>query len=114
MRKNAYIVIKGRPCKVGQAGGLVYGVRCAGSRAHCNSVLGLVCTALFVGSQVVDVSTSKTGKHGHAKCAFVAGEPPQLAVLDCCAGLALGALPGQCSRSLPPPAPLRNTSSLDP
>lgn len=31
--------------------------------------------------QVVDVSTSKTGKHGHAKCAFVAvdiftGEPP--------------------------------------
>lgn len=30
--------------------------------------------------QVVDVSTSKTGKHGHAKCAFVAvdiftGEP---------------------------------------
>lgn len=35
MRKNAYIVIKGRPCKV------------------------------------VDVSTSKTGKHGHAKCAFV-------------------------------------------
>jgi translation initiation factor 5A len=36
VRKNAYIVIKGRPCKV------------------------------------VDVSTSKTGKHGHAKCAFVA------------------------------------------
>ncbi|PSC75585.1 eukaryotic translation initiation factor 5A-2 [Micractinium conductrix] len=36
VRKNAYIVIKGRPCKV------------------------------------ADVSTSKTGKHGHAKCAFVA------------------------------------------
>jgi translation initiation factor 5A len=36
VRKNAYIVIKNRPCKV------------------------------------VDVSTSKTGKHGHAKCAFVA------------------------------------------
>eukprot|EP00887_Chlorella_sp_A99_P000777 scaffold5.g777.t1 len=35
VRKNAYIVIKGRPCKV------------------------------------ADVSTSKTGKHGHAKCAFV-------------------------------------------
>ncbi|EFN57823.1 hypothetical protein CHLNCDRAFT_56087 [Chlorella variabilis] len=36
VRKNAYMVIKGRPCKV------------------------------------VDVATSKTGKHGHAKCAFVA------------------------------------------
>lgn len=36
IRKNGYIVIKNRPCKV------------------------------------VDVSTSKTGKHGHAKCHFVA------------------------------------------
>eukprot|EP00736_Rhodelphis_marinus_P007257 Rmarinus@m.29871 len=36
IRKNGYMVIKGRPCKV------------------------------------VDVSTSKTGKHGHAKCNFVA------------------------------------------
>eukprot|EP00245_Coleochaete_scutata_P013941 TRINITY_DN5804_c0_g1_i1.p1 TRINITY_DN5804_c0_g1~~TRINITY_DN5804_c0_g1_i1.p1 ORF type:complete len:161 (+),score=44.91 TRINITY_DN5804_c0_g1_i1:163-645(+) len=36
IRKNAYIVIKSRPCKV------------------------------------VEVSTSKTGKHGHAKCHFVA------------------------------------------
>ncbi|KAJ4791471.1 Eukaryotic translation initiation factor 5A [Rhynchospora pubera] len=36
IRKNGYIVIKGRPCKV------------------------------------VEVSTSKTGKHGHAKCHFVA------------------------------------------
>lgn len=36
IRKNAFIVIKNRPCKV------------------------------------IDVSTSKTGKHGHAKCHFVA------------------------------------------
>lgn len=36
IRKNGFMVIKGRPCKV------------------------------------VDVSTSKTGKHGHAKCHFVA------------------------------------------
>lgn len=36
IRKNGYLVIKNRPCKV------------------------------------VDVSTSKTGKHGHAKCHFVA------------------------------------------
>lgn len=35
VRKNGYLVIKGRPCKV------------------------------------VEVSTSKTGKHGHAKCHFV-------------------------------------------
>ncbi|PIN00360.1 Translation initiation factor 5A (eIF-5A) [Handroanthus impetiginosus] len=35
IRKNGYIVIKGRPCKV------------------------------------VEVSTSKTGKHGHAKCHFI-------------------------------------------
>ncbi|KAK3440267.1 hypothetical protein EUGRSUZ_B00553 [Eucalyptus grandis] len=35
IRKNGYIVIKNRPCKV------------------------------------VEVSTSKTGKHGHAKCHFV-------------------------------------------
>jgi len=35
IRKNGFMVIKGRPCKV------------------------------------VDVSTSKTGKHGHAKCNFV-------------------------------------------
>lgn len=36
IRKNGFLVIKGRPCKV------------------------------------ADVSTSKTGKHGHAKCHFVA------------------------------------------
>merc|ERR1711915_639834 len=36
IRKNGYIMIRGKPCKV------------------------------------VDVSTSKTGKHGHAKCHFVA------------------------------------------
>ncbi|KIY94665.1 Eukaryotic translation initiation factor 5A-1 [Monoraphidium neglectum] len=35
IRKNGFMVAKGRPCKV------------------------------------VDVSTSKTGKHGHAKCNFV-------------------------------------------
>ena len=35
IRKNGYVVMKGRPCKV------------------------------------VEVSTSKTGKHGHAKCHFV-------------------------------------------
>ncbi|XP_004508597.1 eukaryotic translation initiation factor 5A-4-like [Cicer arietinum] len=35
IRKNGYVVIRGRPCKV------------------------------------VEVATSKTGKHGHAKCHFV-------------------------------------------
>lgn len=34
----------------------------------------MIITALFgwVFKQVVEVSTSKTGKHGHAKCHFVA------------------------------------------
>ncbi|PKA61016.1 Eukaryotic translation initiation factor 5A-2 [Apostasia shenzhenica] len=43
IRKNGYIVIKGRPCKVS---------------VFC----GLAFSAL-----VVEVSTSKTGKHGHAQ-----------------------------------------------
>ncbi|KAJ8562187.1 hypothetical protein K7X08_011478 [Anisodus acutangulus] len=47
IRKNGYIVIKGRPCKVVEF-------------YHDNL------------EQVVEVSTSKTGKHGHAKCHFVA------------------------------------------
>ncbi|KAK4337671.1 hypothetical protein RND71_042158 [Anisodus tanguticus] len=47
IRKNGYIVIKGRPCKVVEFN-------------HDNL------------EQVVEVSTSKTGKHGHAKCHFVA------------------------------------------
>jgi translation elongation factor P/translation initiation factor 5A len=33
-------------------------------------VLGVAAAALLV-FQVMDVSTSKTGKHGHAKCNFV-------------------------------------------
>ncbi|KAF7151524.1 hypothetical protein RHSIM_Rhsim02G0213300 [Rhododendron simsii] len=48
IRKNGYIVIKGRPCKIEK----------------------LFVVNLVVG--VVEVSTSKTGKHGHAKCHFVA------------------------------------------
>ncbi|CAL9185131.1 unnamed protein product [Musa hybrid cultivar] len=47
IRKNGYIVIKGRACKV-----------------DLYSILSLC-------SVVVEVSTSKTGKHGHAKCHFV-------------------------------------------
>ncbi|KAL6012158.1 hypothetical protein ACLOJK_002636 [Asimina triloba] len=43
IRKNGYIVIKSRPCK--------------------KALILLL---------VVEVSTSKTGKHGHAKCHFVA------------------------------------------
>ncbi|KAJ3697833.1 hypothetical protein LUZ61_001538 [Rhynchospora tenuis] len=47
IRKNGYIVIKGRPCKL--------------KRFPGQSVF----------NKVVEVSTSKTGKHGHAKCHFV-------------------------------------------
>uniref|UniRef100_A0A0E0MMT0 Eukaryotic translation initiation factor 5A n=1 Tax=Oryza punctata TaxID=4537 RepID=A0A0E0MMT0_ORYPU len=51
IRKNGYIVIKNRPCKFN-----VTVCRCYSK----------------VEFQVVEVSTSKTGKHGHAKCHFVA------------------------------------------
>ncbi|KAJ3706006.1 hypothetical protein LUZ61_009711 [Rhynchospora tenuis] len=50
IRKNGHIVIKGRPCKV------------------CSRFVSVE----FFLMQVVEVSTSKTGKHGHAKCHFVA------------------------------------------
>ncbi|KAF9680659.1 hypothetical protein SADUNF_Sadunf06G0144500 [Salix dunnii] len=46
IRKSGYIVIKNRPCKV------------------------YLSLSLFF-FHVVEVSTSKTGKHGHAKCHFV-------------------------------------------
>ncbi|KAF2941432.1 hypothetical protein DAI22_03g345900 [Oryza sativa Japonica Group] len=49
IRKNGHIVIKNRPCKW------------SGNHA-----------SLLVDTKVVEVSTSKTGKHGHAKCHFVA------------------------------------------
>jgi translation initiation factor 5A len=32
----------------------------------------LFLVSMLIGLQVADVSTSKTGKHGHAKCHFVA------------------------------------------
>ncbi|KAG1326574.1 Eukaryotic translation initiation factor 5A [Cocos nucifera] len=58
IRKNGYIVIKGRPCKVTK-----------------ENILYLVFAMKKVklrSNHVVEVSTSKTGKHGHAKCHFVA------------------------------------------
>ncbi|KAG5593698.1 hypothetical protein H5410_034930 [Solanum commersonii] len=56
IRKNGYIVIKGRPCKFWMHG-------------SSKKVLEFYYDNL---EQVVEVSTSKTGKHGHAKCHFVA------------------------------------------
>ncbi|GAY65402.1 hypothetical protein CUMW_240850 [Citrus unshiu] len=50
IRKNGYIVIKNRPCKP--------------------QVFKFPSFSLH-SKQVVEVSTSKTGKHGHAKCHFV-------------------------------------------
>jgi hypothetical protein len=125
IRKNGFMVAKGRPCKVGPAGAGrgadLGGARCA-PRAHCSldgRAPGCPCrrrrrrsrraTPLRIRrcarrrcrpptrpptcrpppadarrrppapprpaptppEQVVDVSTSKTGKHGHAKCNFV-------------------------------------------
>ncbi len=41
-------------------------------RVPCSLLLCLLCNpAARHTAQVVDVSTSKTGKHGHAKCNFV-------------------------------------------
>ncbi|CAL9179759.1 unnamed protein product [Musa hybrid cultivar] len=67
IRKNGYIVIKGRPCKVSYM-------------QFCYMIWSLNSYDLFVFyynskcylQEVVEVSTSKTGKHGHAKCHFVA------------------------------------------
>lgn len=91
IRKNAFIVIKGRPCKVrASAAALIAPViQCAqlmstvasGAALSSISCMRLVASGQFplhvdvwchVWRQVVDVSTSKTGKHGHAKCHFVA------------------------------------------
>ncbi|KAL0801337.1 hypothetical protein Bca101_056513 [Brassica carinata] len=58
IRKGGYIVIKGRPCKDRQK--FLFEVVSHIYRFPCNLVY------------VVEVSTSKTGKHGHAKCHFVA------------------------------------------
>ncbi|KAI7745789.1 hypothetical protein M8C21_020475, partial [Ambrosia artemisiifolia] len=51
-------------------------VRLGGLKNHsmlalCSSVLHFALCSLFV-LEVVEVSTSKIGKHGHAKCHFVA------------------------------------------
>ena len=69
IRKNAFIVIKNRPCKVRFASPPAAGQ----SRPQCKARPWHAAkpTRLRV-RQVVDVSTSKTGKHGHAKCHFVA------------------------------------------
>jgi translation initiation factor 5A len=91
IRKNGFIVIKNRPCKVScqrrspkartvsnvppahlhHLCGLMES--CAAAR-HRPSALRLhsCMTRIRCVPQVVDVSTSKTGKHGHAKCHFVA------------------------------------------
>ncbi|KAG6483419.1 hypothetical protein ZIOFF_060064 [Zingiber officinale] len=70
IRKNGYIVIKGRPCKVPSLTASYISVSSI-------DVVLLILQRLVVyrgveGMRVVEVSTSKTGKHGHAKCHFVA------------------------------------------
>ena len=90
VRKNGFLVIKGRPCKVSllvislQPVGLFDGHHddmllskrfilrrdtAARSWVHLLLIVTLSCWLML---QVADVSTSKTGKHGHAKCHFVA------------------------------------------
>ncbi|CAI0394497.1 unnamed protein product [Linum tenue] len=43
---------------------------CPSELCFCDPLIGVF--SLFCFEQVVEVSTSKTGKHGHAKCHFVA------------------------------------------
>lgn len=58
LRKNEFVMIKGRPCKVSCL--LPRVVSCAFDDSNVNAL------------QVVEMSTSKTGKHGHAKVHLVA------------------------------------------
>jgi translation initiation factor 5A len=62
IKKGGFVVIKDQPCKVRQW------------RACCGSgtILWMLGVVLNRFGQVVDVSTSKTGKHGHAKAKIVA------------------------------------------
>lgn len=91
IRKNGFIVIKNRPCKVSCQRRSLQGrtvshvppahpyhlcrlmESCAAARHGPNALRLHSCmTRVRWALQVVDVSTSKTGKHGHAKCHFVA------------------------------------------
>ncbi|GJN32964.1 hypothetical protein PR202_gb21515 [Eleusine coracana subsp. coracana] len=77
IRKNGFIVIKGRPCKMRMVVWLnrLVGAVCGHFDVRMWHVKWLTVDLSPVsgdGSQVVEVSTSKTGKHGHAKCHFVA------------------------------------------
>lgn len=56
LRKNGHVVIKGRPCKVSWS---IHSLASLRSPSHASF-------------QIVDMSTSKTGKHGHAKVHLVA------------------------------------------
>ena len=64
VRKNGFLVIKGRPCKVCLTTAL--------SKKFLQLLPGAIPLTACLPHQVADVSTSKTGKHGHAKCHFVA------------------------------------------
>ncbi|GAB4845421.1 Eukaryotic translation initiation factor 5A-1/2, variant 2 [Ancistrocladus abbreviatus] len=65
IRKNGYIVIKDRPCKMRLCEtSNLYQKKHLRSLESIYQFLGIV-------RRVVEVSTSKTGKHGHAKCHFV-------------------------------------------
>lgn len=82
IRKNGFMVFKGRPCKVRPSSNrkTVTAAATISSRSCEWWCLCLRLHTLYnthtaplpgLHAQVIDVSTSKTGKHGHAKCNFV-------------------------------------------
>ncbi|KAG0653450.1 Eukaryotic translation initiation factor 5A [Rhodotorula mucilaginosa] len=73
LRKNGHVVIKGRPCKVSAPdSALLEGWKVDQWRVDGAPENGRVHPVVIASPQIIDMSTSKTGKHGHAKVHLVA------------------------------------------
>lgn len=82
LRKNGHVVIKGRPCKVScpKVAAIVF-MRML-SEPALDSVSLKRTSSDFSRPQIVDMSTSKTGKHGHAKVHLVAVDVSSRCCID--------------------------------